>query len=134
LTAAVYPRRKSTSNAWPRAWESGSAAAARLLDLPEPPTAIMATNTFLSMGVIREIHRRELKMAEDISFMMFDDPEWASLHTPGSLPSASRFRRSARRAFQLLEARMLKRKTGDREESIFPDYSYPARSCGPARN
>jgi LacI family transcriptional regulator len=134
LTAAGLPTPEEYQQCLATSVESGSAAAARLLDLPEPPTAIMATNTFLSMGVIREIHRRELKMAEDISFMMFDDPEWASLHTPGITTVGQPIQEIGARAFQLLEARMLKRKTGDREESIFPTTLILRGSCGPARN
>ena len=73
-------------------------------------------------------------MAEDISFMMFDDPEWASLHTPGITTVGQPIQEIGARAFQLLEARMLKRKTGDREESIFPTTLILRGSCGPARN
>jgi DNA-binding LacI/PurR family transcriptional regulator len=134
LTAADLPTPEEYQQCLATSVESGSAAAGRLLDLPEPPTAIMATNTFLSMGVIREIHRRELKMAEDISFMMFDDPEWASLQTPGITTVGQPIQEIGARAFQLLEARMLKKKTGDREEAIFPTTLILRGSCGPARN
>jgi DNA-binding LacI/PurR family transcriptional regulator len=114
--------------------ENGSAAAGRLLDLPAPPTAIMATNTFMAIGVIHEIHRRELNMPAEISFLMFDDPEWATLHRPGITTVAQPIREVAGGAFQLLEARMLKKKTGDREVLAYPTSLIVRGSCGPARN
>lgn len=114
--------------------ENGSAAASRLLDLPEPPTAIMATNTFMAIGVIYEIHRRGLRMPEQISFLMFDDPEWALLHTPGITTVAQPIRDVATGAFQLLEARMHKKTTGEREVRTFPTTLIVRGSCGPAAN
>ncbi len=113
--------------------ENGSTAMARFLDLPEPPTAIMATNTLLAIGVIQEIQRRGLKMPDDVSFLMFDDPEWAALPAPGITTVAQPIPQIGARAFQLLEARMLKRKTGDREEIFFPTSLIVRGSCGAAR-
>lgn len=114
--------------------ESGSLAAARLFDLPQPPTAILATNTFLSIGVIHEIHRRNLRMPGDVSFIMFDDPEWASLHRPGITTIAQPILEIGASAFQLLEARMHKKKTGPREAVTFPTSLVVRGSCGPASN
>ena len=93
----------------------------------------MATNTFMAIGVIQEVHRRGLKMPDDVSFVMFDDPEWASLHTPGITTVSQPIQEIGVRAFQLLQARMLKTKTGDREEVLFPTSLLVRGSCGPAR-
>ena len=114
--------------------ENGAAAAARLFELAEPPTAIMATNTFMAIGVIQEIQRRGLRMADDVSFLMFDDPEWASLHTPGITTVAQPIQEIGARAFQLLEARITKMNAGDRQEVHFPTALIVRGSCGAARN
>ena len=39
-------------------FESGEAAAARLFDLPKPPTAIFASNDEMALGVMHEANRR----------------------------------------------------------------------------
>ena len=133
LDAAGLPADPAYQQILATSVENGSAAAARLFSLPEPPTAIMATNTFMAIGVIQEVHRRGLKMPDDISFVMFDDPEWASLHTPGITTVSQPIQEIGVRAFQLLQARMLKTKTGDREEVLFPTTLLVRGSCGPAR-
>ena len=134
LSAAGLPAPEAYQQILATSVENGSAAAGRLLDLPEAPTAIMATNTFMAIGVIREIQRRGLKMPDDVSFLMFDDPEWASLHTPGITTVGQPIQELGARAFQLLEARINKTKTGDREEVNLPTTLIMRGSCGPPRN
>ena len=134
LSAAGLPTPEAYQQILATSVENGSAAAGRLLDLPEAPTAIMATNTFMAIGVIREIQRRGLKMPDDVSFLMFDDPEWASLHTPGITTVGQPIQELGARAFQLLEARINKTKTGDREEVNLPTTLIVRGSCGPSRN
>ncbi|WEJ86966.1 MAG: LacI family DNA-binding transcriptional regulator [Klebsiella huaxiensis] len=42
------------------------------------PSAIIAANDFIGEGVISAIYKCGLAVPEDISFLMFDDPRWAS--------------------------------------------------------
>jgi LacI family transcriptional regulator len=61
--------------------ESGFSGAARLLDLPEPPTAIFASSDQMAFGVYEAVRRRGLRVTDDVSVVGFDDlPEarWAS--------------------------------------------------------
>ena len=134
LSSAGLPVDESYQEILATSVENGSAAAARLMALPAPPTAIMATNTFMAIGVIQELKRRGLKMPDDVSLLMFDDPEWASLHTPGITTVAQPIQEIGARAFQLLEARMMNEKTGEREEVLFPTSLLVRDSCGPARS
>jgi LacI family transcriptional regulator, galactose operon repressor len=60
----------------------GAAAAARLLDLAEPPTAVFAFNDNLAIGAIRAASTRGLRVPEDLSVVGFDDGELASLVSP----------------------------------------------------
>jgi LacI family transcriptional regulator len=53
--------------------ESGEEAAAKLLALPEPPTAIFAANDQMALGVMRTARERGLSIPEDLSIVGFDD-------------------------------------------------------------
>jgi LacI family transcriptional regulator len=62
-------------------YESGFRAATRLLDLPEPPTAVFAANDQMALGVYEGVRRNGLRVPEDVSVVGFDDlPEtrWSS--------------------------------------------------------
>jgi LacI family transcriptional regulator len=60
----------------------GSAAASRLLDLPDPPTAIFAFNDNLAIGAMRAAQARGLRVPDDLSVVGFDDTEEAAIVTP----------------------------------------------------
>ena len=62
--------------------ESGYDATQKLLDLPEPPTAIMAGNDLSAFGAIEAIRQRGLRIPEDISLVGFDDIPQASITYP----------------------------------------------------
>ena len=53
----------------------GTAAAARLLALPEPPTAIQCYTDRMAMGAYRAIRRAGLSVPHDISVIGFDNQE-----------------------------------------------------------
>ncbi len=53
--------------------EAGYAAAERLLDLPSPPTAIVAGNDEQAIGVLQAAHLRGLRVPDDLSVVGFDD-------------------------------------------------------------
>ncbi len=52
---------------------SGRLSAARLLDLPDPPTAIIAWNDLLALGAMGEAQSRGLIVGRDVSITGFDD-------------------------------------------------------------
>jgi LacI family transcriptional regulator len=61
----------------------GFVAAQTLLDLPERPTAIFASNDVTAFGVIEAARDRGLRIPEDLSVIGFDDiPEAANIHPP----------------------------------------------------
>lgn len=61
---------------------SGYAAAHRLLDVPEPPTAIFASNDNMAFGVLQAARERDLAVPRDLSVIGFDDAELARMVTP----------------------------------------------------
>jgi LacI family transcriptional regulator len=60
----------------------GYAAAQRLLELPEPPTAVLASNDNMAVGALRAARERGLSVPEDLSVVGFDDAEAAQIVTP----------------------------------------------------
>lgn len=53
--------------------ESGMAAARTLLDLPEAPTAIFASNDQMALGALRVAHQRKLDVPGNVAIAGFDD-------------------------------------------------------------
>jgi LacI family transcriptional regulator len=52
---------------------SGRHAARHLLDLPQPPTAIVASNDLLALGAMSEVQSRGLVVGHHVSITGFDD-------------------------------------------------------------
>jgi LacI family transcriptional regulator len=62
---------------------SGVAGASALLDLPEPPTAIFASNDVMAMGAMDAIRHRGMRIPDDISVVGFDNiPQAAVVYPP----------------------------------------------------
>jgi LacI family transcriptional regulator, galactose operon repressor len=61
---------------------SGRAAACKLLDLPRPPTAILAANDHMAFGALQAAAERGLAVPDDLSVIGFDDSELARMVTP----------------------------------------------------
>jgi LacI family transcriptional regulator len=53
-----------------------------LMQLDEAPTAIIASDSLIAMGVLSELRQLGLTVPDDVSFIMFDDFEWATLIDP----------------------------------------------------
>ncbi len=62
---------------------SGYTRTRELLDLPEPPTAILTTNDVCAFGAMRALQERRLKVGRDISIIGFDDIALAEHWQPG---------------------------------------------------
>jgi LacI family transcriptional regulator len=61
---------------------SATSATHMLLSLADPPTAIVAGNNMATIGAMRAIRARGLRVPEDISIVGFDDFEWADCFEP----------------------------------------------------
>ncbi|NGO70807.1 LacI family DNA-binding transcriptional regulator [Streptomyces boncukensis] len=53
--------------------ESGFHGGGRLMELPEPPTAVFASSDQMALGAIEALRRRGLRVPEDVSVVGFDD-------------------------------------------------------------
>jgi LacI family transcriptional regulator len=60
----------------------GQDAAGHLLNLPDPPTAILCFNDNNAIGAIQAARARGLRVPEDLSVVGFDDVESATVVTP----------------------------------------------------
>jgi LacI family transcriptional regulator len=60
----------------------GQDAAGHLLNLPDPPTAILSFNDNNAIGAIQAARARGLRVPEDLSVVGFDDVEGATIVTP----------------------------------------------------
>jgi LacI family transcriptional regulator len=62
--------------------DQAQAAMHTLLDLPDPPTAVVSGNNFMTIGLLRAIAERGLSVPDDLALVAFDDFEWADLFAP----------------------------------------------------
>jgi DNA-binding LacI/PurR family transcriptional regulator len=60
----------------------GGAALAAMLELPEPPTAVLASTDVLAIGVLHEAHERGIRVPDDLSVTGFDDIPLAAFTVP----------------------------------------------------
>lgn len=83
-------------------YRSGFDAAIRLLDQPNPPTAIFASNDDMAAAVVAVAHRRHLDVPVDLSVCGFDDTAFASTIWPELTTIRQPISEMSRRAVELL--------------------------------
>jgi len=90
--------------------DPGRDAAASLLALPDPPTAIFAFNDDTAIGAIQAARARGLRVPEDLSVVGFDDVEHATIVAPALTTVRQPLQEMGRTAVSLL-SRLLERKS-----------------------
>jgi len=85
---------------------TGREAAARLLSLPEPPTALLAFNDNMAVGAIQAARELDLVLPRDLSVVGFDDGEYAGLVTPALTTVRQPLAEMARMAVELLRRQL----------------------------
>jgi LacI family transcriptional regulator len=83
--------------------DDGVEASRRLLGLPTPPTAILASNNKLLLGVLQAVEEKNLAIPKDLSVLGFDDYLWNMHFSPGLTAVAQRTGEIGRRSFELLQ-------------------------------
>ncbi|MFC3440802.1 LacI family DNA-binding transcriptional regulator [Sphingobium rhizovicinum] len=86
-------------------FESGLVAAAALLDLPEPPTAIFASNDDMAAAASLIAHQRGLRIPEDLAVAGFDDAPIAVKIWPPLTTVRQEIDHMAERATEIMVAR-----------------------------
>ncbi len=86
--------------------EGGAAACASLLDLANPPQAIVTGNNAITVGVLHELNARGVRVPDEIAIVGFDDFEWAPLLVSPLTCIAQDWDTIGTRAFEILKERM----------------------------
>jgi DNA-binding LacI/PurR family transcriptional regulator/AcrR family transcriptional regulator len=88
----------------------GATGAGRLLDLPDPPRALLCANDLMAIGALDVALERGLRVPDEVAIMGFDDIEAASMVTPRlttmANPAREIGRAGARRLLDRLEGRV----------------------------
>jgi LacI family transcriptional regulator len=88
---------------------------ARLMEAPQPPTAVVCGNDVLAFGALLEAQRRGIAVPDEVSIVGFDDLELASHLQPAlstvHVPAEAMWRRAADRVLAGLRGEALARET-----------------------
>jgi len=93
-------------------YRSGLVASEQLLNLPQPPTAIFASNDDMGAAAIAVAHRRHLRVPEDLTVCGFDDTEFSRSIWPELTTIRQPIAEMSRAAVQLLVNRIRARRAG----------------------
>ncbi len=77
-------------------------ALASLLDLADPPTAVVAGNNMMLSGVLHECRRRGVRVGSQLAVVGYDEVEWADLLDPPVTTVAQPIAEMGRTAVRLL--------------------------------
>lgn len=86
--------------------DGGAKAFGALLDLPDPPTAVVVGNDAMMVGVLHEARRRGVRVGDEVAVAGYDDVEWADLVDPPLTTMAQPIEEIGRQAVRLLLARV----------------------------
>jgi LacI family transcriptional regulator len=87
--------------------EDGQASAAKLLQLENPPTAIIASNSKLLLGLLHVTRERRVAVPRDVSIVTFDEHEWSQYLEPPITAIVQRTYEMGVRAFELLRSKIV---------------------------
>jgi LacI family transcriptional regulator len=62
--------------------DQGADAVGSLLDMSEPPTAIIVANTAQVVSSVRRLRQAGIRIPDDLSVIVFDDNPWTDLYAP----------------------------------------------------
>jgi LacI family transcriptional regulator len=85
---------------------SGYRAAKRMLDLPDPPTALLAASMISGMGARRAVEERGMEMGRDVSIIIHDD-DLSYMKNGEDVPIFTATRSSVREAGRLAAEMLL---------------------------
>lgn len=104
-------------------------AVMKLLELPDPPTALVTLNNSMTIGALRAIRRSGRRVPEDIALAVYDDFEWSDLFEPGLTAVAQDTMTMGSRAADLLLARIAG-DAGPCRREVVPTVFHRRTSCG----
>ncbi|MCY0906368.1 LacI family DNA-binding transcriptional regulator [Arthrobacter sp. H14-L1] len=81
---------------------SGSSGVHALLNLEQPPTAILAADSPMATGAVAMLHRLGVRIGTDMALVAFDDIEWFALLQPALSVISHSVEKMGREAVDLL--------------------------------
>lgn len=91
---------------------NGRAAADELLGMPNPPTALLVGGGALSVGVAEAVRASRFRVPQDLSLIVYGDPEWFALSNPALTTLRVSYAELARTAARLLSEALDVRESG----------------------
>jgi LacI family transcriptional regulator, galactose operon repressor len=101
--------------------QGGEAALERLLAVSPPPSAVLACNDMMAIGVLRAARKAGLHVPDDLSVVGFDDIPLASAVSPALTTVAQPITELASHSVQILLARMQNSEEGQPRQRIVLD-------------
>lgn len=109
-------------------------ATIELLLLPEPPTAIYCCNNTMTIGMLKAIQERGLRIPDDISVISFGDTaQWELFQPPLTLITQS-LKRIGLEAAAILKNRLLMEDTFEPKQIVIKPELLIRRSCSEPRS
>ena len=109
--------------------EDGFNTTMKMLQLPEPPDAILTSNSLLAAGALRALRESQMAIPEEIALASFDDTTWAKLVVPALTVIEQPTYEIGRTAAELLIKRINDPKRSNREV-ILKSKLIVRQSCG----
>ncbi len=102
-----------------------------LLDRPQPPTAIVSANNYMTIGVLQGLRKRGIRVPDDMALVAYDDLDFAELLQPRLTVVAQPVAQIATEAVNLLIKRIANRDlAGPRQVIRLPGTFVHRESCG----
>ncbi len=86
--------------------DGGEAATRKLMESPEPPTAVVVANNLMTLGVLRAARDLGVEIPRDLALVAVDDPYWATVVNPPLTTVSQPVTAMAKAAISLLLARL----------------------------
>jgi LacI family transcriptional regulator len=109
--------------------QPADAAVRALLALADKPTALVASNNRMTIGVMETLNRLGQKIPQDLALVAFDDFPWAHLFHPRLTAMAQPIDELGQRAVSLLLSRLAKGNLEPRIIRLQPEFMH-RDSCG----
>lgn len=101
--------------------EGGLLAAEAFLNLPEPPTAILAATDRMAWGILHALKKWGLRPGQEVSLIGYDDLPFSAYTDPPLSTLRQPFREEGRRLVELLLARLEGRPAEELQEVWVPE-------------
>jgi DNA-binding LacI/PurR family transcriptional regulator len=101
----------------------------QLLNLPQPPRAVLVANNLMTLGALEAIHERGVRVPQELALVCFDDMPWATSLNPPLTAVAQPAEELGRTAAELLLERLRDPQRIPRR-IILPNRLVVRSSCG----